>query len=138
PSFIAINSASWPVMAVITVIPSINGCLGNAKSFTITVNKAITTSNLAVYGKECFRKDSTGYYSFDVVQGAAPYQYTVKNASNVPVVTETIYYGTKGGNMPRYDQGQDNISRGGISVGCYCVLRGALFQTFTAGVTGSL
>ena len=40
PSFTAVNIANTPITALITVIPSANGCTGNAESFIITVNPA--------------------------------------------------------------------------------------------------
>ncbi len=45
-SFTAINATSSPLIATITVTPSINGCSGTPKTFTITVNPspAITFS----------------------------------------------------------------------------------------------
>lgn len=42
PSFTAINTGSTPIIATITVTPSANGCIGIAKTFTITVNPTPT------------------------------------------------------------------------------------------------
>jgi gliding motility-associated-like protein len=41
-SFSALNSGSTPIVATITVTPSLNGCTGLAQTFTITVNPTPT------------------------------------------------------------------------------------------------
>ena len=38
PSFLAQNTSSFPLISFFTVTPSLNGCLGTAINFTITVN----------------------------------------------------------------------------------------------------
>jgi gliding motility-associated-like protein len=47
PSFTAINSGTTPIVSTITVTPSLNGCVGNSITFTITVKPkpTITTSS---------------------------------------------------------------------------------------------
>lgn len=47
PSFTAINTGSTPIIAAITVTPSANGCIGIAKTFTITVNPTPTLNPIA-------------------------------------------------------------------------------------------
>jgi gliding motility-associated-like protein len=49
PSFVAINTGSTPVTATITVTPSLNGCTGTARTYTITVlplNKDVFVPNV--------------------------------------------------------------------------------------------
>jgi len=43
-SFAAVNTGTAPVIATITVTPSLNGCTGTAKTFTITVNPTATVT----------------------------------------------------------------------------------------------
>ncbi|MGZ8545484.1 MAG: T9SS type B sorting domain-containing protein [Flavisolibacter sp.] len=38
PSFTAVNSGSVPVVATITITPTINGCAGTPYTYTITIN----------------------------------------------------------------------------------------------------
>lgn len=44
PSFLATNNGTTPLVATITVIPSLNGCQGKAQTFTITVNPKANAS----------------------------------------------------------------------------------------------
>jgi gliding motility-associated-like protein len=51
PTFTAVNATLEPLIGTITVTPSINGCLGTSKSYTITVNPrpvATPISNISV------------------------------------------------------------------------------------------
>ena len=43
-SFIAINTTASPMIAIVTVTPTANGCTGNAMTFTITVNPTINAA----------------------------------------------------------------------------------------------
>ena len=43
PSFTSINNGNTPIVATITVTPSVNGCAGTPIQFTITVNPIATT-----------------------------------------------------------------------------------------------
>jgi hypothetical protein len=45
PSFTALNNTSIPLIGIVTVTPSANGCTGAADSFTLTVNP---TANVAI------------------------------------------------------------------------------------------
>lgn len=52
PSFVAQNTTNSPITSIISVIPSLNGCLGNSTNFTITVNPVpnitISPSNVTI------------------------------------------------------------------------------------------
>lgn len=52
PGFVATNNTSSPITATITVIPKVGHCLGNAVTYTITVNPApiltVTPSNTTI------------------------------------------------------------------------------------------
>ena len=95
-------------------------------------------NNLTVYGQQCYRSDSTGFYSFNITGGNAPYTYTVQNGSGTTVTTESVYGGLKGGNMTRIDQASENTGGGSRSTGCYCNGIQLFYQTFTAGASGTL
>ena len=77
-------------------------------------------NTLTVYGQQCYRSDSTGFYSFNITGGNAPYTYTVQNGSGTTVATESVYGGLQGGNMTRIDQASENTGGGASSTGCYC------------------
>ena len=53
PSFAALNAGGTPITATITVTPSINGCKGTARTFTITVNPGPTASANASVSTLC-------------------------------------------------------------------------------------
>ncbi|CAN1542050.1 Gliding motility-associated, C-terminal domain [Flavobacteriaceae bacterium] len=44
PSFVAVNATSFPITATISVISTLNGCVGNAVNYTITINPNPTVS----------------------------------------------------------------------------------------------
>ena len=48
PSFVAHNSSSVPITAYITVIPSLNGCLGMPITYSITVAPIPTIGNISI------------------------------------------------------------------------------------------
>ena len=65
-----------------------------------------------VYGQQCFKSDSTGYYSFGVSGGNAPYTYTVKDASNNPVAGVSVSFMRRSG---EHDQLFGSVTSGDIA-----------------------
>lgn len=79
PSFTALNSSSLPLISTITVIPSINGCIGQAVSFTITVSpKATIVSAIPTAVTSCMVNNGSILIT---ATGVAPLAYSINGGS---------------------------------------------------------
>jgi hypothetical protein len=79
PSFTAVNTATSPVTATITVTPSINGCTGPPSSYTITINpQPVINSAVAVNETVCDAADGSITIK---ASGAAPLEYSIDGGS---------------------------------------------------------
>lgn len=79
PSFTAINTTGSPVIATITVTPSINGCTGPPSSYTITINpQPVISSAIAVNETVCDAADGSITIK---ATGAAPLEYSIDGGS---------------------------------------------------------
>ncbi|MBP2281685.1 gliding motility-associated-like protein [Flavobacterium sp. CG_23.5] len=59
PAFNAINNGTTPIIATITVTPTLNGCPGASKTFTITINPSPTVSFTSSNQVVCSGSSST-------------------------------------------------------------------------------
>ena len=78
-SFTATNTGSTAISGVINVIPTLNGCVGNATSYTITVNPtpvltAVTSQTICV-------NNSTSAINFSSMPSGASINWTNSDAS---------------------------------------------------------
>ncbi|MFL5753493.1 MAG: PKD domain-containing protein [Bacteroidia bacterium] len=96
PSFNAINVGSSVVTGVITVTPTLNGCVGTPSSYTITVNPGPSVN--AVTSITACSGASVGPVSFTSTPAGATYTWTNSNTAiglvasgttNIPVFTAT-------------------------------------------------
>lgn len=84
-AFTASNSGNTPVVGTITVTPSINGCAGSSRSFTITINPTPTV-NAVTNQSVC----NNGYSNDVIYSGAVnntTYNFVHSNASIIPYAT---------------------------------------------------
>ena len=90
PSFIAVNSASNPIIATITVTPTANGCQGPDSTFTITVNN-LPTVDAGNDTLICFAQTLVLEGS-----GAQTYSWSGNVQNGVPFVppASSVYYVT--------------------------------------------
>ena len=79
PSFKALNPGSTPIIATISITPTINECPGTIRTFTITVNPS--PDDLIVTDKEFCNGVNTGSISFSSSVAATTYSWTNSNTS---------------------------------------------------------
>jgi gliding motility-associated-like protein len=87
PAFNATNNSGAPVTATITVTPTVNGCVGTAINYTITISSPITINNV-ITDVTC-----NGYSNGEVVvapSGGIPnysYSWTAPGIGDSPLAT---------------------------------------------------
>lgn len=74
PSFTAVNTGGVPVVATILITPSSAGCIGDPKSFTITVNP--TPDMSTVPNQTICRGAATNPVQFESTVNTATYEWT--------------------------------------------------------------
>ena len=79
PSFTAINNTTIPVTSIITIVPSLQGCAGPGKTFTITVNPMPGVTVPA--GQRICNGTQTGTIYFASAVSGAAYSWTNNNTS---------------------------------------------------------
>jgi gliding motility-associated-like protein len=126
PSFTSINSTSNTISGTISVIPTLNGCSGNAFQYTITINP-IPTVNTVSDRVECSNTlIPTVVYSS--TPNGATYTWTNDNSS--------IGLGANGnGNLPSFTT--SNTTNGAIvgNISVVPVLNGCMGNPFVHSIT---
>ena len=88
PSFTAVNSTSSPIAAIITVTPSLNGCVGIPILYTITVNPVPAITQNGVILTSSTASTYQWYLNSGAISGAVSQSYTVTQNGNYTVVVD--------------------------------------------------